>query len=106
VLEEDCCKAAFIRGAFLAGGSITDPSKRYHLELVTDHYSVSRETLSILLEMGFVPKDTSRGGNFITYFKQSEAIEDLFTTLGAPVSALEICPPKWKRTCATPSTAR
>lgn len=90
VLEEDCCKAAFIRGAFLAGGSITNPSKRYHLELVTDHYSVSRETLSIMLEMGFSPKGTSRGGNYITYFKQSESIEDLFTTIGAPVSALEI----------------
>jgi DNA-binding protein WhiA len=90
VLEDDCCRAAFIRGAFLSGGSITDPSKRYHLELVTDHYNVSRETLSILLEMGFSPKDTSRGGNYITYFKQSESIEDFFTTIGAPVSALEI----------------
>ena len=90
VLEEDCCKASFIRGAFLAGGSITDPSKRYHLELVTDHYSVSRETISILLEIGFDPKDTARSGNYITYFKQSEAIEDFFTTIGAPLSALEI----------------
>jgi len=90
VLEEDCCKAAFIRGAFLAGGSITDPAKLYHLELVTDHASVSRETLSVLLEMGFAPKYIARSGNYITYFKQSEAIEDLFTTIGAPVSAMEI----------------
>lgn len=90
VLEESCCKAAFIRGAFLAGGSITDPTKGYHLELVTDHSSVSRETLSILLEMGFSPKYTSRSGSYITYFKQSEAIEDLFTTIGAPLAAMEI----------------
>ena len=91
VLEEDCCKAAFIRGAFLAGGSITDPEKRYHLEMVTDHMSVSRETYSILLEMGFSPKDTTRGGtHYITYFKQSEAIEDLFTTIGASSAAMEI----------------
>ena len=52
VLEESCCKAAFLRGAFLAGGSITDPAKSYHLELVTDHYNVSGETFSILLELG------------------------------------------------------
>ena len=89
-LEENCCKASFLRGAFLAGGSITDPSKSYHLELVTDHYNVSRETFSILLELGFSPKDASRGGNYIIYFKQSETIEDFFTLMGAPVSAMDI----------------
>lgn len=90
VLEEDCCRQSFMRGAFFTGGSITDPQKRYHLELVTDHYSVSRETYALLLEMGFQPKSTSRKGNYITYFKQSEAIEDFLTTIGAPVAAMEI----------------
>jgi DNA-binding protein WhiA len=90
VLEEDCCRAAFLRGAFLAGGSITDPEKRYHLEFVTDHMSVSRETYSLLLEMGFFPKDTRRGGGWVTYFKQSEAIEDLLTTMGAPLAAMGV----------------
>ena len=90
VLEEECCRASFVRGAFLAGGSITDPEKRYHLELVTDHKSVSGEAFSILLEMGFSPKDTVRAGHFVTYFKQSEAIEDFFTTIGASASAMEI----------------
>ena len=90
ILEDNCCKASFLRGAFLAGGSITDPSKSYHLELVTDHFNVSRETFSILLELGFSPKDAARGGNNIIYLKQSEAIEDFFTLMGAPVSAMEI----------------
>ncbi len=90
VLEDSCCKAAFLKGAFLAGGSITDPSKSYHLELVTTHYNVSRETFSILLELGFSPKDAVRGGNYVTYFKQSESIEDFFTLIGAPVSAMDI----------------
>ncbi|MFB0919657.1 MAG: DNA-binding protein WhiA [Oscillospiraceae bacterium] len=89
-IEENCCKASFLRGAFLAGGSITDPSKSYHLELVTDHFNVSRETFSILLELGFSPKDASRGGNYVIYFKQSEAIEDFFTLIGATVSAMDI----------------
>lgn len=90
VLEEECCRASFIRGAFLAGGSITDPSKRYHLELVTDHRNVSGEAFSILLEMGFSPKDTTRAGHYVIYFKQSEAIEDLFTTIGATGAAMDI----------------
>ena len=90
VLEDECCRASFLRGAFLAGGSITDPAKRYHLELVTDHKNVSGEAFSILLEMGFAPKDTLRAGHYVIYFKQSEAIEDFLTTLGAPSAAMEI----------------
>ena len=90
VLEDECCRTSFIRGAFLAGGSITDPEKRYHLELVTDHMNVSRETYSMLLEMGFEPHYTTRAGHYITYFKQSEAIEDFFTTIGAANAAMEI----------------
>lgn len=90
VLEESCCKASFLRGAFLAGGSLTDPEKSYHMEFVTDHYNVSREMFSVLLELGFSPKDASRGGNYIVYFKQSEAIEDFLTLIGAPLAAMEI----------------
>lgn len=90
VLEDECCRPSFVRGAFLAGGSITDPSKRYHLELVTDHYSVSREMFSLLLEMGFEPKETARKGNYINYFKQSTAIEEFLTTVGAPLAAMEL----------------
>ena len=89
-LEDECCRSAFVRGVYLAGGSITEPAKGYHMEMVTDHFNVSREVFSILLEMGFSPKETSRAGNYVTYFKQSEAIEDLLTTIGAPVSAMGI----------------
>ena len=90
VLEEECCRRSFIRGAFLTGGAITDPAKSYHLELVTDHYNVSREMYALLLEMGFSPKETSRGGNYITYFKQSTAIEDFLTIIGAPIHAMKL----------------
>jgi len=90
VLEDECCRAAFVRGAHLAGGSVTDPAKRYHLELVTDHFNVSREMFAVLLEMEFSPKETARSGNFVTYFKHSEAIEDVLTTIGAPLSAMDI----------------
>ncbi len=90
VLEEEHCRTAFFRGAFLAGGSVTDPQKRYHLELVTSHYNVSRELTALLLEAGFSPKETTRKSNYMTYFKQSEYIEDFLTALGAPVAAMEL----------------
>ena len=90
LLEDDCCRAAFLRGAFLAGGSVTDPEKRYHLEFSTSHVQASREVLTLLEEMGFLPRSVMRGANAVTYFKQSEHIEDILTTIGAPASATEI----------------
>ena len=90
VLEEEHCRTAFFRGAFLAGGSVTDPAKRYHLELATSHYNVSREMSALLLDAGFFPKETTRKSNYITYFKQSEAIEDFLTAIGAPLSAMAV----------------
>jgi len=90
VLEEECCRISFLRGAFLAGGSVTDPEKRYHLELATSHLKISREVYSLLLELGFAVKDTSRAANYILYFKQSNYIEDILTAIGAPVCAMHI----------------
>ena len=90
LLEEDCCRASFLRGAFLAGGSVTDPHKRYHLELATSHLQAARETEALLREMNFDPKNVMRQSNSITYFKQSEHIEDLLTLFGAPACAMEI----------------
>lgn len=96
-LEEEHCQTAFFRGAFLAGGSVIDPGKSYHLELATSHAAVGRESIALLRELGFTPKDTQRKGNHVTYFKQSDHIEDFLTTIGAPVSAMEIMTAKLER---------
>ena len=96
-LEEEHCQVAFLRGAFLAGGSVTDPMKGYHLELATSHYHVGREVPALLREVGFAPKDTTRKGNYITYFKQSDHIEDFLTKIGAPVSAMAVMTAKLER---------
>ena len=90
LLEEECCRAAFLRGAFLAGGSVTEPSKRYHLELVTSHAQASREMLALLTDMGRQPGQTARNGSQVTYFKSSDQIEELLTLMGAPVSAMAL----------------
>lgn len=91
IVEDDCCKAAFLRGAFLAGGSVTDPVKGYHMEITTTHQSVARETYALMEEvLGFYPKSAVRGGGQVLYLKQSEQIEDFLTFLGAPVAAMGI----------------
>jgi len=90
VIEEECDRVSFLRGAFLAGGSVTDPEKRYHLELATPHHAVSRESYSVLLELGFTARETQRGGNHLLYFKQADVIADFFTALGAPSTAMGV----------------
>lgn len=91
VVEDACCKAAFLRGAFLAGGSVTDPIKGYHMELATTHKSVAGESYLLIQEaMDFGAKVTERNGTRVLYFKQSEQISDFLTYLGAPVAAMGI----------------
>lgn len=89
VLEEECCKTAFLRGAFLAGGSVTDPEKNYHMEFATSHHSVAREGYALIQEiMGFAPKTASRSGSQVLYIKQCDLICDFLAFLGAPVAAM------------------
>ena len=98
VVEEDCCKSAFLKGAFLAGGSVTDPAKAYHIELTTTHGSVARECNSLMHEvLGFQTKLATRGGSHVLYLKQSEMISDCLTFLGAPVAAMGIMEAKLEK---------
>ena len=97
MVEEACCRSALLRGAFLAGGSVTDPRKGYHLELATSHHSVSREVLALMRELDQEPKSAQRKGNAVIYFKQSEKIEDFLTCVGAPLAAMEVMNAKLER---------
>ena len=91
VLEEECCKAAFLQGAFLAGGSVTDPAKGYHMEVTTTHAAVAREVYVLIHEViGFETKVAGRAGAQVLYLKQSELISDFLTYLGAPVASMGI----------------
>ena len=91
VLEEECCKAAFLKGAFLAGGSVTDPAKGYHMEVTTTHAAVAREVYVLIHEViGFETKIAGRAGAQVLYLKQSELISDFLTYLGAPVASMGI----------------
>ena len=97
MLEEECCRASFLRGIFFAGGSVTDPLKRYHLELTTSHAQASRELDVLLRECGYPPKSVARNSSFVTYFKQSDQIEDFLTLIGAPVAAMKIMSAKLEK---------
>ena len=98
IVEEECCRTAFLRGAFLAGGSVTDPGKGYHLELTTTHQSVGRECNVLMQEsMGFYLKTAQRSGGQVLYVKQSDQISDFLTLLGAPLAAMGIMEAKLEK---------
>ena len=91
VVEDDCCKTAFLRGAFLAGGSVTDPEKGYHMELATTHQSVARQTYTLIREItGIEAKAAKRGGGQVLYLKNSDQVADFLAFLGASVAAMGI----------------
>ena len=84
VLEEDCCIAAFLRGAFLMAGTVAGPDKKSHLELKSTHQSLTGEETSLMLDLGLAPKQARRASAQLLYFKDSASVEDFLTRIGAP----------------------
>ena len=81
---------AFIAGAFLSCGSITEPIKEYHLEFVVPYYDLTQDLLGLLTEVGINAKYTERKNMYVIYLKGSEAIEDLLTLMGATMSSIDL----------------
>ncbi|MBZ4646614.1 MAG: cell division protein WhiA [Petroclostridium sp.] len=90
MVDRECCKKAFIRGAFLGGGSITDPESTYHLELVTHHYLLSKDVCDLLGQFDLQAKTILRKSNYVIYFKGSENIVDFLNIIGAHKSLMEL----------------
>ena len=90
LIFDDCCRAAFLRGAILSGGFINDPEIKYHFEIVTPHKKIFAEFLALLNEMNILVKQTIRSQNYVAYTKDSEQIEDILTIAGANRSAITV----------------
>ena len=89
-LDCETCAAAYVRGAFLVCGAITNPQVDYHLEFSVPYYNLSHDLMTLLGEMGLLAKSVRRKGNYIVYFKESEQIEDCLTLMGAVGASLEL----------------
>ncbi len=90
-LAGDACRAAFLRGAFLACGTATDPRKDYHLEFLVPYRNLAQDLMRELSAPGMLqPALVMRKGSYVVYLKESEQIADLFTYLGAPNAAMEL----------------
>ncbi len=84
------CFCAFLAAAFVCGGVAPDPQKGYVLEFVSPRFLMMRDFETLLAEHGFEAKSAVRKGANVLYFKSSEQIEDLLTSMGAQNAALEI----------------
>jgi cell division protein WhiA len=92
-LENECCASAFLRGAFLSCGTITDPRKEYHLEFVVPFMNLAKDLsafLSEVYELNLQPGLLNRKGSFVVYIKGSEHVADLLTFIGAGNAAMEL----------------
>ena len=90
VFDKECCRSAFLRGAFLSGGTITDPKKHYNIEFVTQSKALSEAMARILNEAGLEFKPAKRKSVYVLYTKNSEVICDLLTYMGAFKAQMEI----------------
>lgn len=82
--------AAFLAGAFVACGSLTDPEKKYHLEYAVPRPEAEKVITDMLGEVGFLPRIAQRRGLPLVYFHDSRQIEDILTFLGCPKLTLEL----------------
>lgn len=82
-IMDDCCKKSFLRISFLINGSITDPTKNYHLELVSNKLCIAKILSNILNSYKLNAKIIERKGYYVTYIKEGENIVDFLNIIGA-----------------------
>lgn len=90
LLQKSCCRRAFLRGAFLCVGSISDPKKAYHLEFVCAGESQARQLQQIIQEFDIEAKIVVRKKYHVVYIKEGAGIVDLLNVMGAHVSLMNL----------------
>ncbi|SHK54026.1 DNA-binding protein WhiA [Paramaledivibacter caminithermalis] len=90
LLKNECCKRAYLRGAFLGGGSVSDPEKTYHLEFVTHNEEFSKELCNLINSYNLKAKVILRKNNYIVYLKEGDQIVDLLNIIGAHNALLNL----------------
>ncbi len=89
VVQQTCCKRAFLRGAFLVGGSVSNPEKSYHLEIVCATREKAKQMKSIIDSFGLEAKIIARKKTYVVYLKEGSQIVDLLGIMEAPVALMD-----------------
>ncbi|MGI6172435.1 MAG: DNA-binding protein WhiA [Christensenellales bacterium] len=88
-LRRECCQTAFLRGAFLAGGSLNNPERAYHMEIAVSDEGLAACLCELLNRRGIPAKTALRKSQYIAYVKSAESIADFLTLLGANRARLD-----------------
>ncbi len=81
--RKKCCRRAYLRGAFLSSGSITNPERTYHLEISTEQTRLAERILGIINSVGLEAGVTQRKGSLVVYMKDGGQIVNLLNLMGA-----------------------
>ena len=90
ILQNTCCKRAFIRGAFLAGGSMSDPNKSYHFEIVCHTHEQAKQLQSVMQSFDTDAKIVERKGHHVVYLKEGSQIVDMLNVMEAYVALMNL----------------
>lgn len=89
VIQNSCCKRAFLRGAFLAAGSISDPERSYHFEIACLTKEKARQIQEVIAAFGIDARIVARKKYFVVYVKDGDQIVDLLNVMEAPQALME-----------------
>lgn len=90
IIKNNCCKMAYIRGAFLGGGSINNPEKAYHMEFISGSYDQAKDLMDIINSFDVSSKIIQRKNNYVVYLKEGNQIVKILSIIGAHTALLEI----------------
>lgn len=89
VIQNGCCKRAFLRGAFLAAGSLSDPEHFYHFEIACLTSEKARQIQEVVAAFGIDARIVVRKKYFVVYVKDGDEIADLLNVMEAPQALME-----------------
>lgn len=90
IIQQPCCKRAYIRGAFLAAGSISDPNKGYHFEIVAATENQAKQLIRIINSFDVQSKMVRRSGKFVVYLKEGAQIVEALRIMEASHSVMDL----------------
>ncbi len=90
LIERNCCKQAFLRGAFLAVGSVTNPEKGYHFEIPCEEKEQADIIMDCIKSFDIEPKCVKRKKYYVAYLKDGSMIVDILNVMGAHISLMNM----------------
>ena len=90
IVQQTCCKRAFLRGVFLAAGSMSDPEKSYHFEIVCAAEAMAEQLKDMICGFSMDAKIVQRKKSWVVYLKEGSQIVDMLNIMEAPLSLMKL----------------